>query len=806
MSETSDPAQLVVSRDGAVLKSFALNDSLLAGRGEGCGVWLNDRAVSREHALFRRTGQAVQVESRSQFGALSVNGQLVTQAILNDRDIVQIGPYALRLNLRRVPDAAAPTETATSNPSGAAPSKAVNALEKEGPLGSGKVPSPQSRPKAEAVNGKSVTQDGAEIVGSEAESKDPSPDPIGAVDELELSAPAAAAEGGPGPSEEEPALSILDGIETAAPPEGVAEPQYVLGEEGPSPLEVANPAPGAPPAVLEAPSQLSQALDENAPTRELSARRVLATLTFKAGEANATDYALEGAEVAIGRDPTCQIILQDKKSSRRHCLIQREGVRFFLKDLETVNGTYLNGERITEALLSGGDLIRIGSTEFSFTAHSADFAMQEQALAAANAEADAALPQQAPLAESSEVFRHSVAFEPASPAVGGLEGIAGINGPQLTEKKSLLDRFKAMSKLSQGLIVGLGLFALYEIFLTPEDSPTPNPAASPKPSVSPSGSSTLGPIGVSFESLPLEQQRFVVAQHDLAFNYYKHREYDKALFEIQKIFDLGVDYEDSREIEQYSKDQKRKLEAEEEERKKKEENDKLRIRVAALVAEVQRHMDHHEYDVAKELFAQVLALDPDNPAIQRWNKLLEEHDRQLQALTQQKEVERELNQQGWALFKVSEELRRAKKYSEALSSFQSTLEIGAKDPTLNERTRQRIRSCQQSIAHLRDPLLAQGVRLEKEQDYVGAYQAYLQVTTIDPLHPAAYEGIKRVKGILHEQARSLYTEAIMAENFSDFASAEKYFRQCRDTAPHDDVYWERAQRKLDHFFKIKETQ
>ena len=55
-----------------------------------------------------------------------------------------------------------------------------------------------------------------------------------------------------------------------------------------------------------------------------------------------------------------------------------------------------------------------------------------------------------------------------------------------------------------------------------------------------------------------------------------------ALFEIEKIFALIPDYKDSREIERYAKEGKRKLEAQEEEKRKKEAEEKLKLQIAAL--------------------------------------------------------------------------------------------------------------------------------------------------------------------------------------------------------------------------------
>jgi pSer/pThr/pTyr-binding forkhead associated (FHA) protein len=73
----------------------------------------------------------------------------------------------------------------------------------------------------------------------------------------------------------------------------------------------------------------------------------------------------------VGRDPTCEIFLDDATVSRAHCLVARtptgEGIPLFsVKDRQSLNGTYLNGMRVTESELRSGDEIHIGKYRLSF--------------------------------------------------------------------------------------------------------------------------------------------------------------------------------------------------------------------------------------------------------------------------------------------------------------------------------------------------------------------------------------------------------------------------------------------------------
>src|SRR5262245_54604903 len=75
------------------------------------------------------------------------------------------------------------------------------------------------------------------------------------------------------------------------------------------------------------------------------------------GSAKGTTVNLEGPNLplTIGRDPENRVILDHTAISRFHCRITSEAGLYFVQDLGSTNGTYLNGRRITRERLSPGD-------------------------------------------------------------------------------------------------------------------------------------------------------------------------------------------------------------------------------------------------------------------------------------------------------------------------------------------------------------------------------------------------------------------------------------------------------------------
>jgi FHA domain-containing protein len=80
----------------------------------------------------------------------------------------------------------------------------------------------------------------------------------------------------------------------------------------------------------------------------------------------ASEYTFERGRLAIGRSRDCDIRLTDPNVSRRHAEVRQEGSSFFVVDLDSTNGTEVNGRRVRRARLEDGDMIVLGSTELVF--------------------------------------------------------------------------------------------------------------------------------------------------------------------------------------------------------------------------------------------------------------------------------------------------------------------------------------------------------------------------------------------------------------------------------------------------------
>jgi pSer/pThr/pTyr-binding forkhead associated (FHA) protein len=111
-------------------------------------------------------------------------------------------------------------------------------------------------------------------------------------------------------------------------------------------------------------------LDE--PKTHISAPKLW--LTVQTGELRGTTVEVAGDEFVIGRGSSCNLVLDDPKASRAHAKVSLRGRRPTLQDLDSANGTFVNGHRVRAPLgfstsdpqglveLTGDEVVQIGDT------------------------------------------------------------------------------------------------------------------------------------------------------------------------------------------------------------------------------------------------------------------------------------------------------------------------------------------------------------------------------------------------------------------------------------------------------------
>jgi pSer/pThr/pTyr-binding forkhead associated (FHA) protein len=93
-----------------------------------------------------------------------------------------------------------------------------------------------------------------------------------------------------------------------------------------------------------------------------------ALLVVKRGPNAGSRFLLDQDVTTAGRHPDSDIFLDDVTVSRRHAEFRREGGGFVVHDVGSLNGTYVNRQRIDVAALAGGDAVQIGKFRLLYLA------------------------------------------------------------------------------------------------------------------------------------------------------------------------------------------------------------------------------------------------------------------------------------------------------------------------------------------------------------------------------------------------------------------------------------------------------
>jgi pSer/pThr/pTyr-binding forkhead associated (FHA) protein len=89
-------------------------------------------------------------------------------------------------------------------------------------------------------------------------------------------------------------------------------------------------------------------------------------LVVKRGPNAGSRFTLRPGKTTIGRHPDSDIFLDDVTVSRRHAEVHHDGAAFTVNDVGSLNGTYLNRERIEQADLHSGDELQVGKFRLVF--------------------------------------------------------------------------------------------------------------------------------------------------------------------------------------------------------------------------------------------------------------------------------------------------------------------------------------------------------------------------------------------------------------------------------------------------------
>ena len=118
------------------------------------------------------------------------------------------------------------------------------------------------------------------------------------------------------------------------------------------------------------PTTMTYKVDETGELKAVDLEQVTgegATLAIRAGGGRAGEvFGVAGDHMTIGRSPEAEVFLDDVTVSRNHALLVHRQDSYYIDDLGSLNGTYVNRRRIESHRLEDGDEIQIGKYKLSY--------------------------------------------------------------------------------------------------------------------------------------------------------------------------------------------------------------------------------------------------------------------------------------------------------------------------------------------------------------------------------------------------------------------------------------------------------
>jgi predicted component of type VI protein secretion system len=127
----------------------------------------------------------------------------------------------------------------------------------------------------------------------------------------------------------------------------------------------------------------------DAPDGRINAERTVPELTLSLRERELAKFSIVAARTTIGRDPGCDLVIDNGGISRLHAAIELVGSGFVLRDCDSENGVTLNGEPCREGCLADGDMIGLNKFLIRFSHQALEVPAH---LPPQSAKAQAALP------------------------------------------------------------------------------------------------------------------------------------------------------------------------------------------------------------------------------------------------------------------------------------------------------------------------------------------------------------------------------------------------------------------------------
>lgn len=486
---------------------------------------------------------------------------------------------------------------------------------------------------------------------------------------------------------------------------------------------------------------------------------------------------LEGQVWTAGRESDCEIQLHNPKVSRKHFELTKNPEGYFVTDLGSSNGTYLNGQKLPPhepTRMMSGDHLRVLDIELHFEVKASN-------LPAVTAQ---------PLALAPPWVNHSMNAL-AIPGPYEYEATQLGHVPSLEESvpKTPIEKFKSFDWKKNKVRVAIGALIpvlLFSIFSEPEKKPQEDAAVA--------GANT----NASFDNLSPEQKTAIKDSLGLARNLYVQGKYSLCLAELAKLHETIPFYDNSKELESFCIQghelTQRKLDNDRKEREKA----MVEQQIADITATcTEKYNNQGSVEEVRKCLAGAIELNPEHPKIIELIQRAEDRLREKELLAQRA---RERAQKRRSILNI---LELAQKYRDQgdLIKARSTYKrfISRADGSLSSQkseAQRELASVSKTLEEKISLLMEKCRALGESEKYREAYQACDEAVKEDPSVKDAEALKEKYANTLRRQMKVLYQDAKLEESLGNLEAAKEKWKKIRAEDLESGSFYKKATIKL----------
>jgi pSer/pThr/pTyr-binding forkhead associated (FHA) protein len=502
-------------------------------------------------------------------------------------------------------------------------------------------------------------------------------------------------------------------------------------------------------------------------------------------------FVVEDNEIFIGRDQEkCKIVLDDHEVSTVHAKIKKTKINLLLEDLNSTNGTILNGARVNKSELNNGDEFIIGSTTFTVRVKSDMLEEESETLMPVEENQTVEVEQSEQEAYEEQAAQGDFAVEPA--------GDFSVEGA--TEEKSILKNPEKRKKLMYGVVGALLLWVLLDDGEEPKKKTEGSKGKGKQEKVAgKDGQAPIKKAPIEKKNLSPEDLQMVSSAYDLAYAYASKGDYARAKEQLDIVVKIDKNFRQTPSLLLQVNEGLAELERLEKERQERQRRAEIKAKVKELLEKARKAFKDDTLDLSEQYINQIVELDPENIEVQ---DLRLQIDDLKEKRAEEERIEREKKERRQRMedalvpgktFYLQEQWHKATlKLQEFLS------QKGLDDDLIKSATKM-LQESKEKLRSQIDPLLGKARALKEGQDMKGAYETYKEILDIDPTNEEALIEMNKITEDLELRAKKVYREAIISESLSLFDEAKEKFQEVQQISPSDSEYYKKATEKLKEY-------